>query len=222
MEPSPAAALARRAIVALGALLSAAVAIVSYRYLVPGILAPPLVSANAFGVPWLAVHAGAAATALLVAPLQFRSPLRARRPKLHRVLGRVYVAGCLIGGATGLLLAVGAETGPVSTAGFGSLALVWLFATARAWRLAVRRDLVPHREWMIRSFALTFAAVTLRVYLPIAQLLPVELEDAYRAISFLCWVPNLIVAEGYVRTRRARPGLETGRTASAYPSTEGS
>ena len=66
----------------------------------------------------------------------------------------------------------------------------------------MRRDLVAHREWMIRSFALTFAAVTLRLYLPIAQLLPVELDDAYRAISFLCWAPNLVVAEAYLRQRR--------------------
>ncbi len=194
----------RRVILALGAVLSAAVAIVSYRYLVPGLPAPPLVAANAFGVPWLTVHAAAAATALLVGPLQFRSQLRARRPKLHRVLGRVYVTGCMVGGATGLLLALGATTGPVSTAGFGSLAFVWFFATARAWRLAVRRDLAHHREWMIRSFALTFAAVTLRLYLPVAQTLPVELDDAYRAISFLCWVPNLGLAELYLRTRRRR------------------
>jgi uncharacterized membrane protein len=168
------------------------------------------------------VHAAAAATALLVGPIQFRSQLRAGRPKLHRVLGRVYVTGCLVGGATGLLLALGATTGRVSTAGFGSLALVWLFATAMAWRLAVRRELARHREWMIRSFALTFAAVTLRVYLPIAQTMPVELEDAYRAISFLCWVPNLIAAEVYVRARRAPPGLATGRTPRAHPSAEGS
>jgi uncharacterized membrane protein len=208
--------------VALGTVLSAGVAIVSYRYLVPAIPAPPIVAGNAFGVPWLAVHAAAAATALLVGPLQFRSQLRARRPKLHRVLGRVYVTGCLVGGVTGLLLALGATTGLVSTAGFGSLALVWLFTTAKAWRLAVRRELAQHREWMIRSFALTFAAVTLRVYLPIAQTLPVEPEDAYRAISFLCWVPNLLVAEVYLRTRRATPGPDAGRAASAYPSAEGS
>jgi hypothetical protein len=56
-----------------------------------------------------------------------------------------------------------------------------------------------HREWVIRSFALAFAAVTLRLYLPIAQLLPVEFDDAYRAISFLCWVPSLVVAEAYLR-----------------------
>ncbi len=48
---------------------------------------------------------------------------------------------------------------------------------------------------MIRSFALTLAAVTLRLYRPLSSLLPVAYDDAYRAISFLCWVPNLIAAE---------------------------
>jgi uncharacterized membrane protein len=192
----------RASLVALGALLSAGIALVSYRYLVPGIPAPAGVAANAFSVPWLTVHAAAAATALLVAPLQFRSRLRARRPSVHRLLGRVYVTCCLIGGATGLALAMGTTAGPVAAAGFGSLALVWLIVTAQAWRLAMRRNFVVHREWMIRSFALTFAAVTLRLYLPIAQLLPVELDDAYRAISFLCWVPNVLLAEAYLRRTR--------------------
>jgi uncharacterized membrane protein len=191
----------QRALFALGALLSAAIALVSYRYLVPGALAPEHIATNGFVMPWLPVHATAAATALLVGPLQFLAQLRRHRPSLHRWLGRLYVTCCLIGAAAGLLLALGATTGPVSTVGFGALALVWGAATARAWRLATRRDFVVHRRWMIRSFALTFAAVTLRLYLPIAQQLPVEFYDAYRAISFLCWVPNLIVAEAYLRGR---------------------
>lgn len=201
---------ARAVLVALGVLLSAGLALVSYRYLVPGVAATGLIAANGFVTPWLAVHATAAATALLVAPLQFWAQLRARRPTVHRWTGRLYVSGCLIGAATGLVLAFGASTGAVSTVGFGALALVWGVATARAWRLARRRDFVAHREWMIRSFALTFAAVTLRLYLPIAQALPVEFDDAYRAISFLCWVPNLVVAEAYLRQkRRARTAGET-------------
>ena len=52
---------------------------------------------------------------------------------------------------------------------------------------------------MIRSFALTFAAVTLRLYLPLVPLLGISFVDGYRAISFLAWVPNLIVAELYLR-----------------------
>ncbi len=60
---------------------------------------------------------------------------------------------------------------------------------------------VQHREWMIRSFALTFAAVTLRLYLPLAALLSIDFVDAYRALSFLCWVPNRVVVEFYLRHR---------------------
>ena len=58
-----------------------------------------------------------------------------------------------------------------------------------------------HRKWMIRSFALTFAAVTLRIYLAILPMLPVAFIGAYRAISFLCWVPNALVAELWLRQR---------------------
>jgi uncharacterized membrane protein len=205
-------------VLALGALLSVGIAVVSYRYLVPGLPAAPLVAGNGFRVPWLALHAAAAATALLIGPLQFRSQLRARWPKLHRVLGRVYVTGCLVGGATGLLLAVGMTTGPVAGVGFGALAVVWFFATAKAWRFAVRRELVVHREWMIRSFALTFAAVTVRVYLPLSQALPIGIDDAYRAIAFVSWIPNLIVAELYLRRRRVRLGREAAPAARLQPS----
>ena len=58
---------------------------------------------------------------------------------------------------------------------------------------------VEHRAWMIRSFALTFAAVTLRLYLPVSFLLELNFADVYRATSFLSWVPNLLVAELYLR-----------------------
>jgi hypothetical protein len=70
----------------------------------------------------------------------------------------------------------------------------------------MQRRFVEHRAWMIRSFALTFAAVTLRIYLPILEQLPVPFEDGYRAISFLCWVPNLLAAELYLRGKRQRRG----------------
>lgn len=179
------------------------IALGSVRYLVPGAPggAPPIL-ANAFtrfGV--LTVHAGFALTALTLGPLQFLKGLRTRRPWLHRWMGRTYVLACLIAGAAGLVLAFGATTGPVSTAGFGLLALAWLYTTGRAWSLAHARRFVEHRRWMIRSFALTFAAVTLRLYLPFAFFSPFGYDDTYRAISFLAWVPNLVFAELFVRAR---------------------
>lgn len=68
---------------------------------------------------------------------------------------------------------------------------------------------------MIRSWALTLAAVTLRLYLPLVMILDLSFLPWYRAISFLAWVPNLIAAElclrrsGRPRNTRRWPG--TGR-----------
>ena len=180
------------------------VALFSYRYFFGVGPVPPTIAANLQLRPWLVVHVAGAATALLVGPLQLLAGLRARRPMLHRVLGRVYVAGCFGGGLAGLVLATGASTGPVTTVGLGGLGLAWIGATALAFAAALQRRLVAHRAWMIRSFALTFSAVTLRLYLQLLFVLPVRFDDGYRAISFLCWVPNLMVAELWLRRDQAR------------------
>lgn len=182
------------------------IALVSLRYLAPG--APgggPAILANraaAFGA--LTLHAGLASLALLLGPWQFLGRLRARRPRLHRWIGTIYVACCIGAAAAGLALAFGTTAGPVASVGFGLLALAWAGATWRAWRLARAHAFAAHQQWMIRSFALTFAAVTLRIQLPLAGALGLDMGVAYPAISFLCWVPNLAVAELYLGARRLR------------------
>jgi len=183
----------------IGAILCVYLALFSYRYLLHLGFVPPIIAKNALKNPWLLVHVAGAATALLVGPIQFSSRLRARWRWLHRLIGRTYVVSCLVGGVAGFLLALGASTGPISTIGFGSLAIIWIVTTSLAWRRAMQRRFAEHRAWIIRSFALTFAAVTLRLYLPMAALLGFQFDDAYRAISFLAWVPNLLFAELYLR-----------------------
>ena len=179
--------------------LCAGVALISYRYFFGSAEAPPVIAGNVFRNPWLLVHVAGAATALLIGPLQFSARLRGRFREFHRWNGRVYVVSCLVGGVAGFVLALGASTGLISTLGFGSLAVLWIVTTLLAWRRAVQGRFVEHRAWMIRSFALTFAAVTLRLYLPLASMLSLNFIDAYVAISFLCWVPNLALVELYLR-----------------------
>ena len=183
----------------LAGFLSAAIALFSYRYLA-GIepLAPNIV-ANLYARPFLDLHVAGAATALLVMPLQFLAPLRARRPKLHRWIGRLYVAGCTAGGLGGFVLAFGSTAGLPVTLGFGLLAPIWAGVTIMGWRTALARRFQEHRAWMIRSAALTFAAVTLRLYLPILQLAGLNFLFAYRLTAFISWIPNLILAELYLR-----------------------
>jgi uncharacterized membrane protein len=195
---------------ALYALLSAAVAIFSYRYLPRiGPLGPEIL-ANLFARPWLDVHVAGAATALLVGPVQFLPWVRRRFPSLHQTLGRIYVIGCLAGGIGGLVMAFGTTAGPIATTGFASLAVCWIVANTQGWRLAAARRFDDHRAWMLRSFAMTFAAVTLRIYIVALPMLGVAPIDAYRASSFLAWIPNLILVElylrgGFGRAKRAIP-----------------
>jgi uncharacterized membrane protein len=142
------------------------------------------------------VHAFAASAALLIGPLQFSSRLRQRRPGLHRWLGRIYLgAGALVGGLSGLYLAQFAFGGPVARVGFGVLAVLWLYTGLRAYGAIRRGKVTEHRRWMIRNFALTFAAVTLRVYVPLSVAVGAGFAEVYPVIAWLCWVPNLLFAE---------------------------
>ena len=117
-------------------------------------------------------------------------------------MGRTYVLACLIGGLAGGSIALFSSAGLVAGLGFFGLAITWLFCTVRAY-LAVRaHDYVTHQRWMTRSFALTFAAVMLRIYIPLAVVTGIGYEAAYPAIAWLCWVPNLVVAQFLVRSAR--------------------
>ena len=154
--------------------------------------------ANAFAIK---AHIFASAVALTLGPFQFSTRLRTRFLAVHRWMGRVYLAvGVGVGGLAGLYMAAHSFGGIVAHLGFGGLAIAWLYTGVRAY-LAIRaRDIAAHRRWMVRNFSLTFAAVTLRLYLP-ALLLTGNFEAGYALIAWLCWVPNLLVAEWWVRTR---------------------
>lgn len=151
------------------------------------------------------MHIAAAPVALAVGAFQFMPGLRARRLALHRWMGRAYGVSILIAGLGGLGIGVTAVGGPAAQVGFTLLALLWLLTTAQAVRLALRRDIAAHRRWMIRSFALTFAAVTLRLQLPVFFVGGYDYAAASVWLAWTCWVPNLLVAEWIIRTRPRPP-----------------
>jgi uncharacterized membrane protein len=186
---------------AVGATISTAGALVSYRYLAGQGPVAQNIAANRQFDPWIAVHAAGAATALLLGPWQFRPGLRVRWPFLHKCTGRLYAIGCASGGLAALVLATGLSSGPVAGAGFAALALAWLTTTGFAIYEVLTGQIASHRRWMIRSFALTLSAVTLRIYLPLSDVFNVEFPIAYRTIAWACWLPNLLFAELYLRRR---------------------
>jgi uncharacterized membrane protein len=162
--------------------------------------------------PWLALlHFGAGGVALAVGVLQFAKRLRERRPVIHRWLGRVYVVTVLGSGSAGFLLATQTTAGVVAATGFAALAVLWLLTTVQGYRAIRARHVLRHRTWMARSFALTLAAVTLRLYLPLSQLAGLPFESAYAGIAWLCWVPNLLIAEQWARRSAKKKDACLGR-----------
>ncbi|MEF9979046.1 MAG: DUF2306 domain-containing protein [Thermomonas sp.] len=141
-------------------------------------------------------HVFASLIALSLAPFQFSRRLRNARPRVHRAMGRTYLSvGVVVGGLAGLYMSIFAFGGVIAKLGFACLAVGWLYTGLRAYQAIRRGAVAEHRTWMIRNVSLTLAAVTLRIYLPSSMLAAIPFDVAYPVIAWLCWVPNLIVAE---------------------------
>ncbi len=175
--------------------LSLLVALGSYRFLALGLPLsfPDMLGQLETGRLAFVLHISFAPIALAIGALQFLAPLR-RRKALHRWLGRGYGVAILISGVAGLFVAANAAGGLSAQLGFAFLSGAWLFTTAVAIRHAMARRIAKHRRWMVYSFALTFAGVTLRLYLLGFMAAGFSYTEASVYLAWLCWLPNLAVA----------------------------
>lgn len=146
-------------------------------------------------------HISFGGLALLVGWSQFSKKLRSKRLQLHRNLGKVYVFSALLSGLCGVYLGFFATGGIVPSIGFISLGVIWIFTTTRAYVAVKNKDLSLHQGMMIYSYAACFAAVTLRIWLPILTIAFGEFLMAYKVVAWLCWVPNMIFAMLWVRKK---------------------
>ncbi len=167
---------------------------------------PPQLADSFKARPWgIYPHVIVGMLGLALGPLQFHPRIQARTA-LHQTIGKFYIGIALLVGLVGLYMSVYSFGGPITHFGFGLLATGVLITTALAYRSVRLGKYALHREWMIRSYALMFAAPTLRLWLPLlisayqGQFLP-----AYRWVAWTCWVPNVIFAEFYIRYTRRRP-----------------
>ncbi|GAA4365456.1 DUF2306 domain-containing protein [Hymenobacter saemangeumensis] len=143
------------------------------------------------------VHITSSLVVLLAGLLQFIPFLAAKGPQLHRRLGKVYIVGILgLAAPSGLILAYFANGGLVSQVGFTLQCLVWWLCTWKAYRAARQRHWPMHVDWMLRSFAVTLAALALRSesYL-MYYLLETKPIETYLTVTWLSWVGNLILME---------------------------
>ncbi|MGA2728411.1 MAG: DUF2306 domain-containing protein [Terracidiphilus sp.] len=104
-------------------------------------------------------HTLAGTLALLIGPINFSSRIRQRHLRLHRILGYIYFISVFVGSFTGIALAAGRPGLP----GTSMQAAAWMVCTTVALVTARNRQIKVHRQWMARSYAVTFTFVSSRV-----------------------------------------------------------
>ena len=149
------------------------------------------------------IHVYASMWVLFAGFTQFSRKLLREKPKLHRTLGYIYVVDVLlITGPAGLIMGFYANGGLFSRIAFVTLAILWIFFTAMALIKAKQKKFKEHRNYMIRSYALTLSALTLRAWkYGITNTMAIPPMDVYRIVAWLGWVGNLLFAEYIVRTK---------------------
>lgn len=177
--------------------------LVDMRYGFLGTKTPDLLADNLWNMAFY-THIAFGGLSLVIGWSQFMKKLRLRNISLHRTVGKIYMVAVALSGFSGLYIAFFATGGIVASLGFGGLAVSWLFTTAMALRSIKQGMVDAHELWMIRSYALTFAAVSLRILLPTSQVMGIPFNDAYVVIAWACWVPNLIIAELIINRMKSK------------------
>lgn len=172
----------------------------------------------------LLTHVAFSGIALFLAPLQVSTLVRRRWPVAHRISGRVSAAAIVVGAISGFVLASVSYAGWSGRVGFSLMSVLWLGCTYKSIAEARRGDLAAHGRWALRVIALTFAAVTLRLWLLgyIAVALSVSDSDfeqafdqIYVVLPFLSWIPNLLFVEWHLRrSKRQRSSRELLRSSA--------
>jgi Predicted membrane protein (DUF2306) len=190
------------------AIIVAGYSIVGYIILKPGSIAAPEMlltyNANIWNKLNIMLHAGFASIALITGLFQMSTKWRRKFPKWNIRLRNTYYFSVLVASITGLYLAFIARGGLPNLFGFGTLSVVWFFATLKAFLASHNnRDMPNFRIWIVRSYALTTTAINLRIYLGLWIAFQ-GLESSqlfYAVLGFFTWVPTFIITEWWIIPR---------------------
>ncbi len=147
---------------------------------------------------------------LLAGFTQFYDPIR-KFSTVHRMVGKMYIIIIVfLSGPAGFIMALYANGGIPSQVAFSILCILWIFFTAKAWIEIRKGNYINHGNYMLRSYALTISALTLRAWkFIIVMIFHPHPMDGYMIVAWLGWVPNLLIAEWLIK-RRLAVGILTG------------
>jgi hypothetical protein len=172
----------------------------------------------------MTAHLATGAVILLLGPVQLIAAIRSRWPAFHRWTGRLYVFTSFVAGLGGLgfIAAKGTIGGWRMNLGFGLYGALVVIAAVETYRHAHARRFDVHRAWAIRLFALAIGSWLYRMdyglWLTAAPHHLWHRPDFHGpfdvVMAFLFYLPNLVVAELFLRARSAlaRPGIRIAAT----------
>lgn len=151
-------------------------------------------------------HVLVAGIILITGIFQLHDGWRKSWPRIHKLLGQIYVFGVLLFAAPGgFIMSFFIERGNLVLMSFILQCFAWVICTYLAFSAIRKRDFQNHRNWMWRSYSLTLAAITLRLYVFLSSWsFDLGQPAAYAIIAWLSWVPNILVCEAYILLRKDR------------------
>lgn len=152
----------------------------------------------------LVFHVAGGILALTVGLIQLWLGLTNRTGRLHRVLGRTYVGAIAVASIGGFYLALTINYNMPYAAGLFFLNIAWVVTTSMALFAIYQRALFQHREWMMRSYAVTFAFVTFRFGVDALIGQGLQPSDAQAIMAWACWALPLLLLEPLLQLRRIR------------------
>ncbi|KRT16896.1 hypothetical protein ASU31_04215 [Pedobacter ginsenosidimutans] len=154
-------------------------------------------------LPIFYIHVYSAIFVLLAGFTQFNPKILAKYPKIHKWLGYLYAGFVLLLAApSGIFIGWFANGGLMAKTSFIILGVLWFWFTLRAILFILKREIIAHKKFMYRSFALATSAITLRLWKVILVYLfhPAPM-DVYQIIAWLGWIPNLLIAEWLIKKK---------------------
>lgn len=163
----------------------------------------------------LRIHIGGGMLAMASGTGLWFTSRKQKRFGVHRWIGRFYGLSVLVGGVAGACIAPWSIGGTVTVFGFLGLATVWMYFTARAVVLAMKGDIAGHQRAAAFSLAVTFSALTFRMFLLIPLLTSLPFIPVYRFGSWACWIINIGLVALFLRLRT---GSTNSKTLGVAPS----
>lgn len=146
-------------------------------------------------------HISSSLVVLFIGAFLFSKKVLQKWPKVHRWLGKTYIALLLlISAPSGLIMAFYANGGWIAKVSFLILTPLWWWFTWKGYQTARQKAFKAHQVWMIRSYALTLSAISLRLYqLGLGYWFYFDPISQYIFVSWVSWVGNLAIAELIIR-----------------------